>query len=100
MSPKLVRDRIPSIIVENKKTPHFYHANDEEFGIRLKEKLVEEVHEFLESEDAKELADIIEVIEALARYQEKSLGDILQMKKEKALTNGSFSGKIILTDIK
>ena len=58
---KLVRDRIPQIMIENQKNPVTHTADDREYWERLKDKLKEEVNEFLENGNREELADILEV---------------------------------------
>ncbi|MET9079992.1 nucleoside triphosphate pyrophosphohydrolase [Streptomyces sp. NPDC004232] len=66
---KLVRDRIPQIIREDGAEPVTYTAGREEYRSRLRDKLGEEVAEFLESDEdsaPEELADVLEVVRALA----------------------------------
>ena len=64
---KLVRDRIPQIIQSKGLEPIVYSADTDEYAARLRGKLSEEVAEFLESDsDPEELADILEVLYALA----------------------------------
>jgi len=100
MAKKLVRNLIPSIIARDKeRVPHFYYADDEEYWIKLKEKLQEEVHEFIVSENKEELADIFEVIDAILSFKKLSLDEINTIKEEKAHSNGTFSKRIILTSI-
>ena len=56
---KLVRDNIPEILQEKGKEFVGHTANNrEEFFTKLKEKLQEEVNEFLERPCAEEIADI------------------------------------------
>ena len=63
---KLVRDRIPEIIKANGQTACFSVLDKTQLQAALKKKLCEEVGEYLDSADLEELADILEVIDALA----------------------------------
>lgn len=67
---KLVRDRIPGIIRSSGAEPVTYTAGPVEYRRLLRDKLGEEVAEFLaaadETEAREELADVLEVVLALA----------------------------------
>ncbi len=69
---KLVRDRIPEIIRLRGGRPVCRKADDKEYWAKLKEKLHEEVEEFVkadtEAEVKEELADVLEVIHAIADH--------------------------------
>lgn len=96
MSSKLVRDSIPDIIRIEGRIAKIHIANNEEYQSKLREKLQEEVNEFLESGNIEELADILEVVYAL----NDSAGvdrNILESVREKKLRDrGGFSRRIIL----
>ena len=62
----------------------------------LKTKLIEEMNEFIESEELMELADILEVVEYLAKAKGSNLDEVLKLKEEKAGQNGAFEKKIFL----
>ncbi|MFJ3311112.1 nucleoside triphosphate pyrophosphohydrolase, partial [Streptomyces sp. NPDC086549] len=67
-SGKLVRDGIPQIIREGGAEPVVYTAGPEEYRGRLRDKLGEEVAEFLTADEAAapgELADVLEAVRAL-----------------------------------
>lgn len=102
MLPKLVRDFIPKIIAEEqKRVPYSYRADDEEYWNRLKEKLLEEVNEFINSkDDISELADILEVIEAIISFKKISFDEITIIKNKKAQSHGAFNDRIILYSVK
>ena len=77
---KLVRDNIPEIIKNQGETPYVSVLDDKQYNTELRKKLKEEVREYLVSEEIEELADIIEVIEALAKYKGSSLEKVLEIK--------------------
>jgi predicted house-cleaning noncanonical NTP pyrophosphatase (MazG superfamily) len=63
---KLVRDRIPEIMRQQGKNPQIEVIEGERLKAALKDKLVEEATEARDSADIREeLADVIEVAEAL-----------------------------------
>ena len=62
----------------------------------LKTKLIEETNEFIESEELMELADILEVVEYLAKAKGSNLDEILRLKEQKEIKNGAFEKKIFL----
>jgi len=95
---KLVRDKIPEII-KNKGGVSITHiADDAEYWAKLKEKLQEEVDEFMEDQSIEELADIIEVIEAICDFKNFSKEELQKTKDEKAAERGKFRDKIILEE--
>ncbi len=64
---KLVRDKIPQIIRSKGLEPLIYAADSDEYDTRLRDKLREEVEEFIASDsDLEELADVLEVVYVLA----------------------------------
>ena len=99
---KLVRDSIPGIIISNNETPVTRTLNDEEYKKALEEKLYEEYEEVLSSdgcERCEELADMIEVIRALAKLEDRTLEDIISLAEEKLAKRGGFDNKIFLEKI-
>lgn len=97
---KLVRDLIPEIIVKNNGVPSVRIADESEYVQRLKDKLEEEVAEYLESGELEELSDILEVIHALARVNGSDFVEIERLRIEKALKRGAFERRIILESTK
>lgn len=93
---KLVRDNIPEIIRNSGETAHILFLDDVSYLKELRKKLLEETNEFLESEEIVELADILEVIEALAKAKGSSLDEIMNLKIKKSIKNGSFDKKLFL----
>lgn len=96
---KLVRDNIPEIIRNNNETPIIKTLSNDEYLRELKSKLQEEVDEFLESNDIAELADILEVVDALSTANNSSLNEVMDIKIRKAEKNGKFENKIFLIEV-
>ena len=95
---KLVRDKIPEIIKAKGEMAMTHIADDAEYGIKLYEKLEEEVAEYLKDESVGEIADILEVIDAIAEYKGFSQEEILATKQKKAENRGRFEQRIILDE--
>src|SRR3990167_2280274 len=93
---KLVRDNIPEHIRSKGVEPIIHIATDTEYWDKLKEKLVEEVQEFTDSESIEELADILEVVDAIQEYKKFDPNETHQIKEEKAIKRGKFTKRIIL----
>ena len=95
--PKLVRDKIPEIIKHNAQKSKTHIANDTEYWQKLKEKLREECDEFIEAENEEELADILEVIDAIIKC--KKFKSVEKIKLKKFKERGGFQKRIILEKV-
>lgn len=91
---KLVRDGIPGKLDGLGVTYEKRIADDREYQLELERKLFEETQEFLERNSVEELADIIEVVEALKKLP--AYADVENVRKEKLKKLGGFEQKIIL----
>ena len=106
MSPeaKLVRDRIPELIRANGEEPITYQAGPAEYRRRLQDKLLEEVNEFLTATNptnaVEELADVLEVIYALAADLDTDQPSLNQIRQTKATTRGTFTNRTIWTGVR
>ena len=96
---KLVRDRIPEIIEASGHKCEARILSDDECLMELKNKLQEEVNEFLESGSVEELADIIEVIHSLSTQSGSSIESVEKMRSNKAIERGGFKDKIFLKTV-
>jgi predicted house-cleaning noncanonical NTP pyrophosphatase (MazG superfamily) len=93
---KLVRDKIPQIIRSKGLEPVIYTASADEYGTRLRDKLKEEVDEFIASDnDPEELADILEVLYALAEQAGIDRQQMEKLRAAKAQARGGFADRII-----
>ena len=91
---KLVRDRIPEIL-DKKGVPYEQRiADDAEYRAELIKKLVEEAAEFAEAGAIEELADVLEVVDALRTLSEYS--DVEMVQGQKAEERGGFIKRFIL----
>jgi len=97
---KLVRDKIPELIKRDNKIPIFYIADDQEYYSALKNKLSEELEEFLESENVEELADLIEVIYAIVDFRKIERIELEDIRIKKVVERGAFKNKFILKEVK
>lgn len=93
---KLVRDNIPEIMIQNGAKPVTRILTDEEYLIELNKKLLEEVKEYLESENIEEIADIEEVLLAILNVKGITRDNLEEIRKTKTLKRGAFTKKIFL----
>lgn len=99
---KLVRDNIPSIIRKNGGEPYIRVLSEEEYRIELEKKLFEEYNEVLEatsSDRIEELADMLEIISSLAKLENASLEDVMEVMNKKREKRGGFENKIFLEKV-
>lgn len=92
---KLVRDRIPDIIRDSGSTPVVEIASAESYPDYLSAKLKEEMSEYLESGDAAELADLIEVCFAAALMHGVSKQELMEITDTKRENRGGFEARLI-----
>ena len=93
---KLVRDKIPEIIRAKGEVPSTRVADSAEYRELLLAKLSEEVQEFLASDgDPEELADVLEVVMALADGLGIGQKELERLRAEKAAERGGFSQGIV-----
>ena len=95
---KLVRDNIPDIIRKKGEKVTVHVANTEEYWKKLKEKLKEEILEFEKDESIEEIADILEVLDAIIDYKSFNKDEIEKIKVKKAEEKGKFKNRIILDE--
>ena len=96
---KLVRDGIPEIIQSSGGDPEWLTLNEAQHLAALRLKLVEEANEVLEAEDEgliAELADVLEVLAALATANDIDWSDIERTREEKRAERGGFQRRVWL----
>lgn len=96
---KLVRDRIPEIIQASGKTCSTEILTDQDYLRMLDAKLDEELAEYHKDQSVEELADLLEVIRAVAIARGYSLEELEQVRQEKAAERGGFEKRILLKEV-
>lgn len=97
--PKLVRDKIPEIIKKQGNIPHIEKMNSSVYYLALQEKLKEETEEYFSDKTVEELADILEVVYALAACHNLSITELEDIRMKKHETNGGFAEHFRLLSI-
>ena len=93
---KLVRDKIPELIRTQGETPHTRILEQAEYTACLEAKLDEEVREFHRDRNLEELADILEVVYALAEDLGQSRQELEAAYDRKHESRGGFRDRIFL----
>ena len=95
---KLVRDKIPEIIVSKGATPKTSVLDDREYRKKVKEKLVEEAKEVVEEEGdiLNELADVLELVKSIGNEYNIDFDEIIKKQVSKNEERGGFLKKILL----
>jgi len=99
MEKKLVRDRIPELIRAEGRTPLVRTLGPKEIIPALREKLVEEVDEYLSDARVEELVDIIEVVYALATWFGVDSAGLERRRAAKHVARGGFDKGVFLEGI-
>ena len=96
---KLVRDRIPEIIERSGKRCACSVLPQEDYLLMLDRKLEEELREYRESKSMEELADLLEVMRAVALARGSSMEEVERIRQEKEKERGGFEKKILLESV-
>ena len=96
---KLVRDRIPEIIEADGKTCICETLSDDDYITLLDQKLNEELLEYQESKSLEELADLLEVMQAVVKARGWTLEELEKVRAAKAAKRGGFGKKILLKEV-
>lgn len=96
---KLVRDRIPEIIQATGKSADYEILSEKGYAAKLEEKLMEETKEYLEAKNTGELADLLEVIRALAQLHDCSMEELEALRQKKAEERGAFKERLLLKQV-
>lgn len=100
---KLVRDKIPHIITSSGKECRTRILDPEEYKQELRTKLSEESEEYMNAgsdrEALEELADMLEVIRALAEVHGANAAQLDKLRADKAEERGGFQERVYLINV-
>ncbi|MBM7660400.1 putative house-cleaning noncanonical NTP pyrophosphatase (MazG superfamily) [Bacillus mesophilus] len=100
---KLVRDLIPEVIEKTGKSFTSRILNDGEYINELNKKAQEELAEYYNAKDQKEvveeLADLLEVMHAMAQYHGTTMTEIERVREQKVMVRGGFKEKVLLIEV-
>ncbi|MES2436664.1 MAG: nucleoside triphosphate pyrophosphohydrolase [Patescibacteria group bacterium] len=95
---KLVRDNVPNLARQQGEKVSVHYASDEEFWLKLKQKLQEEINEFAKLETMDSLADVLEVIDAICEFKKFDVRELNAVRENKAIEHGTFTKRVILDE--
>ena len=96
---KLVRDKIPEIIEKSGKRCIIETMDKKTYLESLDNKLHEELAEYQQDKSIEELADLLEVIYAVASARGYSFKELERIRAEKAEKRGGFKDRVWLKEV-
>lgn len=96
---KLVRDRIPEIIMKTGSTCEYHIADLPEFRERLFDKLKEELDEFIEAPCVEEAADMWEVFHTIMWVHNLDSNHVELAAHKRVSERGGFQQGLILESV-
>ena len=96
---KLIRDKIPEIIENSGKKCIVEKMDDDTYLRYLDQKLNEELAEYQADKSLEELADLLEVMYAVAEARGYSVEELENTRKAKVEKRGGFKEKLCLKGV-
>lgn len=102
--PKLVRDNIPEVVekLTGKAVKTRILENNEEYSEFLMRKIEEEACELANAKGMEhiieELADVLELIDAILEFKGIDIEDVRKVQKEKAGKRGGFKKRVLMLE--
>lgn len=93
---KLIRDKIPEIIGKSGKKAIVKKVQGSQLLELLNKKLYEELDEYNESGEVEELADLVEVVQAILEHKGISIDEFNQIREKKNISRGRFKEGLLL----
>lgn len=94
--PKLVRDKIPELIMRAGRRPVFRRAKGSELKAYADQKILEEAKEFAKSQQIEELIDLLEIIYFRLQLEGVSVQEAHNLMARKRHERGGFEGGVVL----
>lgn len=98
---KLWRDKLVDVMEQKGSKIHWTRLDDHAFANELKTKFMEEAHEVYNAATKEalleELADVLEVIDAMCDVHHVTLNDIVTLQHKKREERGGFKGRKFVT---
>lgn len=95
---KLIRDKMPELMAAKGERFTTHVADDAEYWRMLKEKLRQEVNEFIVRDDFGELASAQELIHAICGAKGMTFDELEAIRRRKAEAKGGYGKRIILDE--
>lgn len=99
MKSKIVRDKIPEVIMNSGKSPITEIVSVESAIDGLEQKLNEELNEYLEDHSLEEMADLLEVMHGILYLKGIPWEELESVRLKKREERGGFEQRILLKDI-
>ena len=96
---KLIRDKIPDIIEQSGKKCIVEVMDNDTYIEYLDQKLNEELAEYHQDKSVEELADLLEVIYAVAVARGYSVEELERKRLDKAEKRGAFEKRLLLKSV-
>ena len=91
---KLVRDKIPEIIIADGKKPITRILDNDEYLQELDKKLNEEIAEYQADKSIEEMADVLEVLFSICEARGHSVEELMAVRDSKREKCGGFENII------
>jgi len=96
---KLVRDRIPEIIATSGRTCAVRVLAPGEYEEHLQRKLAEEMAEYQADGSVQELADLVEVVQAIIEARGMTWAEFEAIRQQKRDERGGFARRLLLETV-
>ncbi len=97
---KMIRDHLPQMIEQTGINVVGHGMKGDEYGQRLREKLVEEVDEVCTAitpkDVSEEIGDVLEVLKALARHHHLDFSQVIALAEQKTAEKGGFANPLCI----